>query len=73
MKLTIIAKVNQKQNKIEKTGINCFTVWTTKPATENKANEDIIKQLAEYLNISSTRIHLVLGKTSKTKVIQVEG
>lgn len=72
MKLTIIAKVNQKQNKIERAGINCFTIWTTKPATGNKANEDIIKQLAEYLNIAPTCIHIALGKTTKTKVIQVE-
>lgn len=71
MKLTIIAKANQKQNKIEKTGINCFTVWTTKPATENKANEDIVRQLAEYIGVAPTRIHLVLGKTSKTKVIEI--
>ncbi len=72
MKITVVAKVGKKENKIIKINHALFEVWTKMPAKENKANEDIIKQLADYFNIPKSAIRLVLGKTIKEKVFEIK-
>ena len=72
MKITVIVKPNKKENKISKIGENAFEIWTKEPAKENKANEDVINQLSDYLNIPKNKISLVLGKTSKTKLFVID-
>ncbi len=71
MKLTIIAKVGKKENKIVKINDYAFEVWTKMPAKENKANEDIIRQLSDYFDVPKSAIRLVLGKTMKEKVFEI--
>ena len=72
MKITVIAKAGKKENKVVKISDVLYEVWTKMPAKENKANEDIIYQLSEYFNIPKSKINLLLGKTSKEKVIEIK-
>lgn len=72
MKLTIIAKVGKKEDKIVKINDYALEVWTKMPAKENKANDDIIRQLADHFNVSKSSIHLILGRTMKEKVFKIE-
>ncbi len=72
MKITVIAKVGKKEEKIIKLNNLLFEVWTKMPAKENKANEDIIRQLAQYFKIPKSRISLYLGRTQKEKVFEIK-
>ena len=40
---------------------------------KGKANASLIKLLSKKLKVASSRIHIVKGKTSRSKVIQIEG
>lgn len=71
MKIIVVAKVGKKEKKIVKVNDLLFEIWTKMPAKENKANEDIIRQLSEYFNVSKSGIRLVLGKTIKEKVFEI--
>jgi uncharacterized protein YggU (UPF0235/DUF167 family) len=72
MKLTVIVKVGKKENKIVKINDYALEVWTKMPAKENKANKDIIRQLADYLDVPKSAIRLILGKTMKEKVFEIK-
>ena len=49
-----------------------LTVFTKSPATEGKANESAMRLLANYYGVSTSRIRLVRGHTSKHKVFEVD-
>lgn len=38
----------------------------------NRANKELIKYLADKLNIAKSDIKIIRGKTSKTKILQLE-
>jgi len=67
--ILVQAKPNAKQNKIEKISDQVYKVWLKAPSQEGKANQLLIKLLADYFNISPSQITIKTGKTSKTKVI----
>ncbi len=72
MKITVEAKVNKKEEGVEKITQGYFIVLTKAPAKDNKANLDIIRQLAEYFKVSKSRVYLLLGKSIKTKVFEIK-
>jgi len=51
-------------------------VWHIKiagPATEGKANKELVEFLSEILDISKSRINIDKGATSHRKLIELEG
>jgi uncharacterized protein (TIGR00251 family) len=48
-------------------------VRVTAPPVEGKANDALIRLLAQALDVSPSRLRLVKGRTSREKVIAVEG
>ena len=47
-------------------------VFTKSPAGEGRANEAAARLLAKYYGVSTSRIRLVRGHTSKHKVFEVD-
>ena len=47
-------------------------VWVTAPAADNQANEATQKALAEFFNVSKSRVRLVRGLKSRSKIFEVE-
>lgn len=45
----------------------------TAPPVDGKANEALVKLLAEYFNISKSAISIVGGKSTPRKMVDVEG
>lgn len=73
MLITIYTKLNKKKEEVEKTSDTEFIVWTKQPATENKANEDVVKQLAKYFKTPKSKVSIIRGKTVKTKTVEISG
>ncbi len=48
-----------------------YTVCVKEPPVEGKANDAVIKALAMHFSIPRSRIALVAGATTKTKVFQI--
>jgi uncharacterized protein len=71
MKYNIKVKTRAKQEKIEKIDKNNFLVSVKEPATENRANEAVIKVLADFLGVSKSRIEIIKGLKSRNKVISI--
>ena len=70
MKVIIKVKPNSSQEKIEKTE-NGYLVYVKEPPVENKANQAVLKVLADYFKIPKCQISILSGLKSKQKVIEV--
>ena len=67
----IKAKPKASLNKVVKINDNHFEVYTTTAAEKGKANEAIIKLLAEFLNVSPSQFEIVSGFKSRQKIIKL--
>jgi len=70
MKIFVKAKPRAKNEKIEKIGEDCFKVSVKEPPEEGKANQAIVKALAEYFKVNQSTIKLVSGFSSKNKIFE---
>jgi uncharacterized protein YggU (UPF0235/DUF167 family) len=53
----------------EKDGV--FYIRTTAKAADGKANEAVVKLLAEHFGVSKSSIRIVRGHTARTKLVEV--
>lgn len=58
-------------SKVEKVSDDCFKVWVKEAPTEGKANQAIIKTLADYFDIAASRVMITSGRASKKKIIEI--
>ncbi len=61
-----------KMAKIEKMNDNHFKVWVTESPEGGKANEAVIRLIADYFNIKESDILLVSGASSRQKVLEID-
>lgn len=72
MKLIVKAKPNSKKPSVEKTEEGVFVIAVKEKPENDRANQAIIKALATYLDISPSRLKIVLGRTSRKKIVELE-
>ncbi|MFA5033838.1 MAG: DUF167 domain-containing protein [bacterium] len=70
MKISVTVKLKSKQEKVEKTDAG-YLVYVKAPPIENKANEAVIKLLAEHFNVSKSQVIILKGLTSKHKIVEI--
>lgn len=46
-------------------------VYLREPAVDGQANAALIKILAEHFGVSKSQVRIVQGRTSRTKVVEV--
>ena len=71
MKITVLAKPKKKREYIEQIAADQFVVSVKEPPVDGRANDAIIKALAEYFSVSRSEILLLSGHTAKIKVFEV--
>ena len=71
MRITVLVKAGRKETKIESLSDNSFSVWVKEKPQDGKANHAVREALAEYFNIPKSRITLVSGEKSKTKLFEI--
>lgn len=71
MKLFVTVKAGVRQEKIEVIDESHLKVWVKAPAQDGKANEAVLKVLAEHFSVPRSRLLLVRGPTNKNKVIEL--
>ncbi|HRR95094.1 MAG TPA: DUF167 domain-containing protein [Candidatus Paceibacterota bacterium] len=71
--MTIFVKVkpNASFNKIIPINKNQLEVFITAPAKNGKANEALIKILAEYFAVAPSSISLIKGLKSRNKIFEI--
>lgn len=78
MKISVHAKLHAKEEKVEKVIIQRLTgaeaqyqVSVKELPVDGKANEAIIRVLAEYFKVSKSNVRVVKGHTSREKIIEI--
>lgn len=71
MKIFVSAKPNSKIEKIEQIDKTHFNVSVKAPPVKGLANRAIAKVLAEYFDLSPSRVNLISGYTSRQKVFEI--
>lgn len=70
MKIRVKVKPNSRTEEVIQEG-DGFTVRVKEPPKEGKANEAVIKLLAEHFGISKSQVRILSGFKSKNKVVEV--
>lgn len=71
MKISVKAKPNSHEEKVEKVSDVEFIVSVKEPPVQGLANEAIMRALAEYFGISKYQVRIVSGRTLRQKIIEI--
>ena len=70
MKIQVKVKPNSRTEDVSREG-DSFIVRVKEPPREGKANQAVIRLLAEHLGVPRSRVKILSGFRSKNKVIEV--
>lgn len=69
--IKVKVKADEKENSVEKLKEDEFLVKTKAPRKEGRANESAISILSNYFNIEPSKIRIIKGHTSSSKVFRI--
>ena len=61
-----------KKNFIKKEG-EILKVYLTAPAVDGKANEALVKSIAEHFSVRKSQVNIIKGLQYRQKIINIEG
>ena len=70
MRIQVKVKPNSRTEEVSREG-DSFIVKVKEPPREGKANQAVIRLLAEHLGVPKSQVRILVGFSSKTKVIEV--
>ena len=70
MKIQVKVKPNSRTEELSREGNN-FIIKVKEPPKEGKANQAVIKLLAEHFGVSQSQVRILSGFRNKNKVIEV--
>jgi hypothetical protein len=70
-KIFVKVKPNSKTEEVRHIDETHFEVRVKEPPTEGRANRAVVKALADYLRIPTSRIGIKSGLSSRTKVLEI--
>ena len=70
MKIQVKVKPNSKTDEVSQQG-DSFIIKVKVPPKEGKANQAVIKLLAEYFGVPQSQVRIISGFRSRNKVIEV--
>jgi len=71
MKIFITVKPNAKESRLKKTGEATFSLWVKEPPRDGQANQAVIRALAEYFDVSRQSVKILIGQTSRQKIVAI--
>jgi len=72
MKIFVKAKPSAKEEEVKKIDDDHFVVSVKEPPVKGKANWAIVRTLAKYFGITSDKVKIISGYTSRQKIIRIE-
>jgi uncharacterized protein (TIGR00251 family) len=70
MKIGVKVKPNSRTEEVSREG-DSFVVKVKEPPKEGKANQAVIKLLAEHFGVPQSQVRILSGFRSKNKVVEV--
>lgn len=71
MKIKVKVHTNSKTKSIEKDISGVFQTYTNQRPIEGKANEEVIRIIAEYFKVKPNQVFIESGKKSKEKIVEI--
>ncbi len=71
MRITVTVKPGSKSPGIEQSG-DSLIVRVRERAIEGSANDAVARAIAEHYDVAPSRVHLIRGARSRTKVFEVQ-
>jgi len=71
MKIAVKVKPGSKREQVEQLDETNFTVRVKAKPIDGKANDAVIKVLADYFDVSKSDVILLKGQTSKQKIFEI--
>ncbi len=68
MRITVIAKPGSRVASVKLLEPDRYEIAVTQRAEKGKANDAVRRALAEHLHCAPSRLSLIMGQTSRTKV-----
>ena len=72
IKVTPNARKDEVMEEKNMFGTITYTVKTTKPPEDNKANNAVTELLAKHFKIKKSKIKIIKGATFRTKVVEID-
>jgi uncharacterized protein len=72
MQLRIKVKPNSKRPHIEKAEDGSLTVFLKSPPVDGKANEELVRQLADAFGVPKSRVRIKAGLASRNKLVEID-
>ncbi|MDZ8065565.1 MAG: DUF167 domain-containing protein [Nostoc sp. DedQUE08] len=72
MQKKIKVKPNSKQQKIKEQPDGSLTVYLKSPPVDGKANEELIKLLADKFDVPKSHIRIKSGFSSRQKLMEID-
>ena len=69
--IKVYVKSNKKNFEIQKKNNHEYTVFLTSRPIDNKCNEELIKELSIFFNISKSNISITRGLKNRTKFLKI--
>jgi uncharacterized protein YggU (UPF0235/DUF167 family) len=73
MNVFVKAKPGSDKNAVTKISGNVFEVRVTAQPERGLANQAIVKQLADYFDVTPSNVRLISGPTVKIKLFEIVG
>jgi hypothetical protein len=71
MRISIKAKPNSREEKVEKISETEFVVFVKEPPEKGRANQAIKNALAVYFKTGSSCVKIISGYSSRNKIIEI--
>ena len=72
MRISVKAKTNAKKELVEKLSDNEFAFPSKNRLIDGRANWAICRAVADYFGVSPSRVSIVSGQTTKTKIVEIK-
>jgi uncharacterized protein (TIGR00251 family) len=72
MKIQVKVKPSSKTEEVNQEG-DSFIIKVKEPPREGKANQAVIKLLAEHFGVPKSQVRILSGYGSRNKVVEVAG
>ena len=72
MFIKVKVHAGQKKAKLIQKKPDTFEIWTTAPAEQGRANEEVRQTLAKQLNCEPKKLFLVKGATMPSKIFELK-
>ena len=72
MKIFVTVKPKAKIARVKEADAAHFEVWVKEPAENGKANDALVRAMAEYMDIPRSKIQILRGLTSRKKILETD-